>query len=174
MAQTPSPGQKEALSLTGRFTKAFTYSGPSSSIVHLEADVQQGKNAYVDVDSPFAGLPAELAGADWVMAANRDSLYSAVDLMEISVKARTRSNSRRPPVVAWLAALRFARGFAPLAEPPPALPMRLLLTMDVNIQGHQRYCGKHVYRIRKCRAESRKYTCNLECGNRRCRGYGRT
>jgi hypothetical protein len=63
MAQTPSPGQKEALSLTGRFTKAFTYSGPSSSIVHLEADVQQGKNAYVDVDSPFAGLPAELAGA---------------------------------------------------------------------------------------------------------------
>ncbi|MHB9070662.1 MAG: hypothetical protein ACYC54_09890, partial [Sedimentisphaerales bacterium] len=41
---------------------------------------------------------------------------------------------RRPLVSAWLATLRFAWGFAPLASPPPATPMRPLLTMDVNIQ----------------------------------------
>jgi len=45
------------------------------------------------------------------------------------LKTWTRSNSRRPLVLARLAAL---------AEPTPALPMRLLLTMnDVNIQGHR-------------------------------------
>jgi hypothetical protein len=41
-------------------------------------------------------------------------------------------------VIARLAALRFAWGFASLASPTPVLPMRLLLTMtDVNIQEHR-------------------------------------
>lgn len=73
------PGQ------VGRFTKSFNYSGPSATIVHVEADARAGRNAYVDVDSPFGNLPASLQGADWVQAASRDSLYHAVDLMELAV-----------------------------------------------------------------------------------------
>ena len=70
-----------------RFIKAFNYSGPSASIVHVDSGAGDGKNAYVDIDSPFAGLPVALAGADWVKAASRDSLYNAVDLMEVAVGA---------------------------------------------------------------------------------------
>ncbi|MBA4137929.1 MAG: glycoside hydrolase family 2 [Opitutus sp.] len=73
------PGQ------VGRFTKSFSYSGPSAAIVHVESDARDGRNAYVDVDSPFTRLPSSLAGADWVQAASRDSLYHAVDLMELAV-----------------------------------------------------------------------------------------
>ncbi|HWR37401.1 MAG TPA: DUF4982 domain-containing protein [Clostridia bacterium] len=82
------PSAKPAPML-GRFTKAFNYSGPSNYIVYLETGAQDGKNAYVDGDSPFTQLPAELAGADWVKAANRDSLYSAVDLMQLAVSRGT-------------------------------------------------------------------------------------
>jgi beta-galactosidase len=71
--------------LAGHFTKSFSYSGPTG-IVHLEADVEDGKNVYVDRDFPFAGLPVLLTGADYVQGANNDRAYSAVDLMEIAVK----------------------------------------------------------------------------------------
>jgi len=68
----------------GRFTRAFSYSGPTT-IVHVERNAQEGKNVYVDCDLAMAELPPELVGADWVQAANGDSLYHAVDLMELSV-----------------------------------------------------------------------------------------
>jgi beta-galactosidase len=71
--------------MAGRFTRTFNYSGPSSYIVHVEAFARAGKNAYVDVDSPLGELPPELAGADWVQAANREAFYHAVDLMELGV-----------------------------------------------------------------------------------------
>ncbi|HEY0946230.1 MAG TPA: DUF4982 domain-containing protein [Opitutaceae bacterium] len=90
----------------GRFTKAFNYSGPGSYIVHVETDAQDGKNAYVEVDSPFRSLPVALAGADWVQAANRDSLYHAVDLMELTVTAGatvTIAHDDRLPRPPWLA-----------------------------------------------------------------------
>jgi beta-galactosidase len=89
VAAGPATGGAEvaARGMVGRFTKAFSYSGPSSSIVHVESQARNGKNAYVDIDAPFAGLPVELEGADWVQAANRESLYNAVDLMEVSVVA---------------------------------------------------------------------------------------
>ena len=91
--------------MVGRFTKAFNYSGPSSSIVHVESQARNGKNAYVDVDAPFAGLPAELEGADWVQASNRESLYNAVDLMEVSVVAGATvvDRARRPPAASGVA-----------------------------------------------------------------------
>jgi beta-galactosidase len=73
--------------MVGRFTKAFNYSGPSSYIVHVESQARDGKNPYVDADAQFAGLPAGLAGADWVQAASRESQYQAVDLMELRVAA---------------------------------------------------------------------------------------
>jgi beta-galactosidase len=73
--------------MVGRFTKAFNYSGPSSYLVHVETLARNGKNAYVDIDAPFVGLPVGLEGADWVQASSRESLYNAVDLMEVSVVA---------------------------------------------------------------------------------------
>ena len=81
----PPPGQP------GRYTKAMGYSGPYSSIVHVEVDARPGRNAYVDndIDSSFPALPALLVGADWVQIANRDALYHAVDLVELTVSAGT-------------------------------------------------------------------------------------
>lgn len=69
----------------GRFITAFSYSGPTEK-VHVEQNVVNGKSVFVDCDYSFAGLPAQLIGADWVQAANSDGSYSAVDLMEIAVK----------------------------------------------------------------------------------------
>jgi beta-galactosidase len=89
----------------GRFTKSLSYSGPSSTIVHVETDARPGRNAYVDLDSPFTTLPASLAGADWIQAASRDSLYHAVDLIELAVSRDAivsiahDDHLRRPP---WL------------------------------------------------------------------------
>jgi beta-galactosidase len=95
-------------SQAGRYIKSFNYSGPSSYIVHVETNAQPGKNAYVDGDSPFPELPKALIGADWVQTANRDSLYNAVDLMELAVTANTvvfvghDDRLKRPP---WLTKL---------------------------------------------------------------------
>jgi beta-galactosidase len=79
------PGAKPGF--VGRFTKALNYSGPSAAIVHVETNAQDGRNAYVDADSPFRELPATLVGADWLQAASRDALYHAVDLIEMTVSA---------------------------------------------------------------------------------------
>jgi len=70
----------------GRFITAFSYSGPTT-VVHVERNAADGKNVFVDRTQIFADLPSELVGADWVQSANGDSTYSAVDLMQIAVKA---------------------------------------------------------------------------------------
>lgn len=98
-AALPSPG------LVGRYTRSLQYSGPYAAITHVETDLRDGRNAYVDVDSPFANLPKTLLGADWVQAANRDALYHAVDLMELSVQAGTTviiAHDDRLPRPPWL------------------------------------------------------------------------
>ncbi len=87
----------------GRFITAFNYSGPSASIVHVETSAANGKNAYVDRDSPLADLPPMLVGADWVQVASRDSHYSAADLIELTPVAGS------VVAVAWDAALRGPR-----------------------------------------------------------------
>ena len=74
-------------SAPGKYTRSLTYSGPGSAIVHVEVNAQDGRNAYVDIDSPFSGLPTSLRGADWLQAAFRDSLYSAEDLVQVGVPA---------------------------------------------------------------------------------------
>ncbi len=86
--ETMAAQRPAAAAQTGRFTRAFSYSGPTG-IVHLESDAKDGKNIYVDRDFPFQGLPAELNGADYVQGSNADKLYHAVDLIEIAVKAGT-------------------------------------------------------------------------------------
>lgn len=69
----------------GRYIQAFSYSGPAARLVHVEREAANGKNAYFDTQSPFTDLPQQLVGADWVQASNRESLYSAVDLMQLTV-----------------------------------------------------------------------------------------
>ncbi len=83
ISQTVTPPAK-----TGKFTKAFSYSGPTIS-VHLESDAQDGKKIYVDANVRFATLPPGLKGADYVQLAAADKAYSAVDLIQIAVKAGT-------------------------------------------------------------------------------------
>jgi beta-galactosidase len=98
----------------GRHLRAFNYSGPASYIVHVEVDARPGRSAYVDADAPFGALPAALAGADWVQAANRDAAFHAVDLMELTTSTDavvTIAHDDRLPRPPWLAA-----GFAATGE----------------------------------------------------------
>jgi len=91
----------------GRFTKAFSYSGPTT-IVHIEQNAQPGKNAYVDSNVVLGKLPEQLLGADWVQAANRDSLFDAADLMELAVPGGTAvwvAHDDGLPRPAWLTQL---------------------------------------------------------------------
>jgi beta-galactosidase len=71
---------------SGRFIGQFSYSGPSSN-VRVEQDAQDGKRVFSDAEYIFAFLPAALRGADYILAANADRHYDAVDLMEIAVTA---------------------------------------------------------------------------------------
>lgn len=91
--------------LLGKFIKTLNYTAPNASIVHVEIGARDGKNAYVNIDSPFTTLPAALIGADWVQVDNRDALYSAVDLMELAVASDSVvwiAHDNRLPRPAWL------------------------------------------------------------------------
>jgi beta-galactosidase len=83
---SPASGETRPLAGVGRYIISFSYSGPTT-IVHVEQNVADGKNIFVDREQPFSGLPPELVGADWVQGAANDSTYSAVDLMQMAVKA---------------------------------------------------------------------------------------
>ena len=85
MTVTAAPPDKATV---GHFTGAFAYTGPTE-LVHVELNVTNGRNIYCDRDYGFADLPEELIGADWVQAADSDGSYSALDLMQIEVKAGT-------------------------------------------------------------------------------------
>ncbi len=91
--------------MLGKFVKTLNYTGPNASIVHVEIGARDGRNAYVNVDSPFPALPAALQGADWIQVDNRDALYSAVDLIEMAVTGGTTvwiAHDNRLPRPAWL------------------------------------------------------------------------
>jgi len=91
--------------MLGKFIKTLNYTAPNAAIVHVEVDARPGKNAYVNAETPFPALPAELLGSDWVQADDRDSTYSAVDLMEIAVNSGstvTIAHDDRLPRPAWL------------------------------------------------------------------------
>ena len=101
-AAAPPPSRAAA---TGRFVTSFSYSGPTAG-VHVNAGAREGGTSYVDSAATFAALPAALAGADYVQAAQADRLYSAVDLMEIAVRAGATvwiAWDERLAVPAWLA-----------------------------------------------------------------------
>src|SRR6185369_3177267 len=80
------------------------YSGPTGE-VRVQTDARSGKKIFADRDETFAALPAGLEGADYVQAPDADRLYSAVDLMEIAVKAGatvTVAHDERLPRPEWL------------------------------------------------------------------------
>jgi beta-galactosidase len=70
----------------GKYVKSFSYSGPTAA-VHVASDVRNDARLFVDSDVTATALPEALQGADYVEAAQADKLYSAVDLIEIAVKA---------------------------------------------------------------------------------------
>ncbi|WP_438483541.1 glycoside hydrolase family 2 protein [Oleiharenicola lentus] len=101
---TNAPKKSGALML-GKFIKTLNYTAPNASIVHVEIGARDGKNAYVNTDSPFTNLPSVLHDGDWVQADNRDALYSAVDFMEIAVSGGSTvyiAHDNRLPRPAWL------------------------------------------------------------------------
>jgi beta-galactosidase len=88
----------------GRYTKSFSYSGPTVA-VHVEENVRNRKTVYLDQSCLFEELPHELEGADWVQAADADKLFSAADLMEIAVESGAVifvAHDDRLPRPAWL------------------------------------------------------------------------
>jgi beta-galactosidase len=104
--ESPAPGvEHQIVAGAGRYIVSFSYSGPTTT-VHVEQNATDGKNIFVDRDLSFANLPPSLTGADWVQAANADSVYSAVDLMQVAVKAGSMvsvAHDNRLPTPAWLA-----------------------------------------------------------------------
>jgi len=80
----PSRAEAGAGPFGGRFLKAFSYSGPTSSVA-VKADAKDGDRIYTDRDFVFNGLPEPLKGSDWVQTANADKLYNAVDLIDLAV-----------------------------------------------------------------------------------------
>ncbi|HSY18079.1 MAG TPA: DUF4982 domain-containing protein [Candidatus Acidoferrales bacterium] len=88
----------------GRFLAAFSYSGPTTS-VRVAQDAHDGARIYADRNFTFSGLPTPLAGSDWVQTANADKLYSAVDLLDFSLKSDAMvyvAHDSRLPVPDWL------------------------------------------------------------------------
>lgn len=71
----------------------------------MEQDAHDGARIYVDRNFTFSGLPTPLTGSDWVQTANADKLYSAVDLLDFSLKADAMvyvAHDSRLPVPDWL------------------------------------------------------------------------
>jgi beta-galactosidase len=109
----PVPEEAPASGALGRYITNFSYSG-SIAIAHVESGARDGRNVYVDRDVAFDGLPAVLMGSDWVQAAQADSLYSALDFIQISVPTGVTvyvAHDDRVARPAWL-----LRQFRPLAQ----------------------------------------------------------
>ena len=90
--------------MAGKFIESFAYTGPTAG-VRVQKNVADGGKIYSDRDFTFTGLPKGLSGADWVQTAQADSLYSAVDLMQLVVQADTDvyiAHDDRLPLPAWL------------------------------------------------------------------------
>jgi beta-galactosidase len=88
----------------GLTIRNFQYSGTVGT-VHVESGARDGRNIYVDRDFAFAGLPADLVGAEWVQAAESEALYSALDFMVVAVPAGatvTVAHDDRLPLPRWL------------------------------------------------------------------------
>jgi hypothetical protein len=84
-AQVPRLTSPDTRHDFGRFLTAFSYSGPAAS-VRVQQGAKTGAKIYADREFVFGELPPALAGSDWVQTANADKLYSAVDLLNFSLR----------------------------------------------------------------------------------------
>jgi len=100
----PGLAESEPEPQTGRFLKAFSYSGPAGGVC-VRKNATDGAKVYADRDYVFTGLPELLSGSDWVQTASADKLYSAADLMELAAEVEgvvyIAHDDRLPPP-AWL------------------------------------------------------------------------
>lgn len=88
----------------GQYIRRFSYSGPNAT-VRVATEARDGKPVYVDREYRFAGLPESLRGSDYILAANADKHYSAVDLMEMAVASGAMvflAHDDRLPRPGWL------------------------------------------------------------------------
>jgi beta-galactosidase len=100
----PQKNSANQTAMAGKFVESFSYSGPTA-IVHVESNAQNRKIIYVDRDFEFQNLPPQLLGADWIQAAQNDSAYSALDLIELTAKNGTTvfvAHDNRIPLPVWL------------------------------------------------------------------------
>jgi len=89
---------------TGRYLASFSYSG-RTPVVHVQQAARDGAKIYADRDYVFAGLPDSLQKSDWVQTANADKLYSAEDLIDLSLNVDAIvyvAHDRRLPKPGWL------------------------------------------------------------------------
>lgn len=142
----------------GRYLSAFSYSGPTTA-VGVQQGACDGAKIYVDRDFTFNHLPAKLAGSDWVQTANADKLYSAVDLLNLSLNADGVvyvAHDERLPEPAWL-----VQQFAPteLAFTVNGQPMKVFqravrsgesLTLGSNTENRQlKSCNMYVVFVQR-------------------------
>ena len=88
----------------GRYLASFSYSG-RTPVVHVQQAARDGAKIYADRDYVFAGLPDSLQKSDWVQTANADKLYSAEDLIDLSLNVDAIvyvAHDRRLPNPGWL------------------------------------------------------------------------
>jgi hypothetical protein len=78
-ANRPVPAQNQ-----GHYVSQFAYTGPSSG-ARISPNAQNGEPAYSSGSSTLANLPEGLLGADHVQFPPEDNLYSAVDLVSLTV-----------------------------------------------------------------------------------------
>jgi len=79
---------EENVALAGRYIVSYQYTGPTEG-ARVQTNAVDGAKIYSDRDFIFTNLPPELAGADWIQVPEADSLYSAVDLLQLVVQAGT-------------------------------------------------------------------------------------
>ena len=104
MPDRPAVTAISAAPKAGNFITAFSYSGPAAN-VHVATGAAESFPVYVDSGDSLPTLPPELSGADYIQAAVADKSYSAVDLMEFSVKPGSTvylAHDDRLPLPSWL------------------------------------------------------------------------
>jgi beta-galactosidase len=88
----------------GHYIESFAYTGPTEG-ARVFTNAADGGKIYSDTDLKFADLPKPLVGADWIQVPTADSLYSAVDLIQLVVMGGTDAyvaHDERLPAPEWL------------------------------------------------------------------------
>ena len=148
----------------GRCLKAFSYSGPTTSVA-VQEGAKDGAKIYTDREFTFRGLPESLKGSDWIQTAAADKLYSAVDLMELAPGADSMvyiAHDDRLPRPEWLQRLFTATAVSLNIE---GKPMKLFerrvtggesLTLGSNTEDRKlKSCNMYIVFVKQAEPEKR-------------------